>query len=218
MTYEQAHNILHDRRPDDLSKPAPPPLTAGAPVDSKLIPSLKQDLDILTRLARKLRKDREEIGGAVDLSSGDIGSELKFELDENGNPVKVSSKKDMEIHHTIAEMMIMANQSVANKIFESFPEAALLRIHRTVERDRFEDLQAALTAGGIAFDGSSNMALAKTLEQAKQKGSGGKVVGSLWQSLATRYGFATTFGLAICFAHSSTHTIPLQSNVRSDIH
>ena len=65
MTYDQAHNILHDKLPDDESKPKPPPLTAGAPVDPSNIRDLKHDLAILTRLARKLRKDREEIGGSV---------------------------------------------------------------------------------------------------------------------------------------------------------
>jgi hypothetical protein len=72
---------MHGKPPDDKEKPIPPPLTAGAPVDLSNTNELKHDLSILTRLARKLRKDREDIGGAVDLSSGDQGSELKFTLD-----------------------------------------------------------------------------------------------------------------------------------------
>lgn len=187
MTYQQAHNILHDHAPDDPENQLPPPLTAGYPVDPKNVSNLKGDLEILTRLARKLRKDREEIGGAVDLSSGDLGTELKFVLDENGNPTKVAPKKELEIHHTIAEMMIFANQSVATKIFEHFPDSSLLRIHSSVEHERFEDLENVLRAGGIAFDGSSNMALANSLKQAKQRGQDSQVVNSLWQSLATRY-------------------------------
>ena len=51
---------------------------------------LKKDLKILTRLARKLRGRRETIGGAVDLSSGDRGSELKFVLDKDGRPIRVA--------------------------------------------------------------------------------------------------------------------------------
>lgn len=195
MTYEQAHNIMHDLPPDDLSKAAPPPLTAGAPVDRTLVPTLKRDLDILTQLARKLRKDREAIGGAVDLSSADFGTELKFSLDENGIPIKVTSKKELEIHHTIAEMMIMANQSVAEKIYAAFPNSALLRIHSTVSEDRFEDLQSALKAGGIEFDGKSNMALARSLKQATLVGKNAAIVNSLWQSLATR---AMSKALYIC--------------------
>ena len=195
MTYEQAHNIMHDLPPDDLSKAVPPPFTAGAPVDRSLVPALKKDLGILTQLARKLRKDREALGGAVDLSNADFGSELKFSLDGNGIPIKVSSKKELEIHHTIAEMMIMANQSVAEKIYAAFPHSALLRIHSTVSEDRFEDLQSALKAGGIEFDGKSNMALARSLKQAALVGKNAAIVNSLWQSLATR---AMSKALYIC--------------------
>jgi hypothetical protein len=186
MTYEQAHNILNDKAPDNPSLPPPPPLTAGSPVDPSLIGPLKEDLSILQRLARKLRKDRETVGGAVDLSSGDLGTELKFSLDENGNPTKVMPKKELEIHHTIAEMMILANQSVAEKIYNTFPESSLLRIHRKVNDDQFDELESALKAGGIAFDGSSNMALAESLEKAKRTAKGNNVVNALWQSLATR--------------------------------
>ena len=98
MTYNQAHNIIHGNPPEDENYDPPPPLTAGEKVDPTRIPDLKHDLTILTKLARKLRKDREEKGGAVDLSSGDQGSELKFTLDENKNPVKVTPKKQEEIH------------------------------------------------------------------------------------------------------------------------
>ena len=195
MTYEQAHNILHDLPPDDPTRLRPPPMTAGAPVHRKHVSALKKDLGILTLLARKLRKDREEIGGAVDLSSGDVGTELKFALDENGTPINVSSKKELEIHHTIAELMIMANQAVAKKISSAFPTSALLRIHRNVNEDRFEDLESALKAGGIEFDGSSNMALAQSLKQAQLQGKNAAIVNSLWQSLATR---AMSEALYIC--------------------
>ena len=187
MTYDQAHNIIHDKPPDDKSKPVPPPLTAGAPVESSNIAALKHDLTILTKLARKLRKQREEVGGAVDLSSGDLGgSELKFVLDNNNNPTKVAPKKDLEIHHTIAELMILANSSVASKIYQTYPDSALLRIHRSVEEDRFEDLKEVLNAGKIKFDGKSNKALAESLKNAEQKGKAGAVVNSLFRPLATR--------------------------------
>ena len=67
---------------------------------------MREDLSILTKLARRLRKDREDIGGAVDLSSGDHGNELKFSLDENHNPVSVTPKKQLEIHQTVAGMLL----------------------------------------------------------------------------------------------------------------
>ena len=76
MTYDQADNILSNRPPDAPDILPPGPLTAGAPVNEALVDRLQEDLEILTSLARKLKKDREELGGAVDLSSGDLGSEL----------------------------------------------------------------------------------------------------------------------------------------------
>jgi len=186
MTYDQAHRILHDLLPDDPTKPYPPPLTAGYPVTRSNVNSLKEDLSILTKLARKLKKEREHLGGAVDLSSGDEGNELKFTLDENHQPVRVTPKKQLEIHQTVAELMIMANSWVAKTIYEKFPTSALLRIHQNVDESRFEDLKEILNAGKISFDGSSNMKLADSLKKAERSSNSNSAVNSLFQSLATR--------------------------------
>jgi hypothetical protein len=185
MTYDQADNILQSKPPDARGKSPPPPLTAGGPVDQSILGILKDHLTTLTLLARKLRRDREEIGGAVDLSSGDVGSELKFTL-ESGQPVKVATKEDKEIHHTIAELMIVANSYVASKIYKSFPDSSLLRIHRTVEEERFGDLREILEASGVPFHGENNMALAKSLKDVERAGKSSTVVNSLIKSLATR--------------------------------
>ena len=186
MTYDQADRILSGLPPEDPSIPDPPPLTAGVPVNRDLIPQLKKDLSILTRLGHKLKSDREEIGGAVDLSSGDLGTELKFTLDKNGNPTKVAPKEDKEIHHTIAEMMIMANSYVATKIYESYSSTALLRVHQAAEEDRLDDLKQVLASKGVILDGSNNTALANSLRAAEQQVKTNAVVKSLFRSLATR--------------------------------
>jgi len=144
---------------------------------------LKKDLLILRDLGRKLKKTREEVGGAVDLSSGDLGGELKFSLDENGDPIAVKPKQELEIHNTVAELMIYANGYVATKIYDTFKDSALLRIHRTVEQSRFDGLKQILNVGGISLEGSSNSNLAKTLKKVEQAGA---VVNSLIKSLATR--------------------------------
>ena len=120
----------------------------------------------------------------MDLSSGDQGSELKFSLDENNNPVKVTPKKQQEIHHTIAELMILANTWVARTIVDHFPDSALLRIHRSVDENKFQELKEVLNAGRISFDGRSNMKLAESLKKAESKTS--SAVTALFQSLATR--------------------------------
>jgi RNB domain len=151
-------------------------------VDRDLIKPLRDSLTLLTELARTLRKDREEVGGAVDLSSGDLGNELKFTI-VDGNPTKVLPKVEKEIHHTIAELMILANTTVADKISQQFPESALLRIHRTVDEDRFGELREVLEAYGISFHGSTNAELAATLKKASTKHP---TVDALLKSFATR--------------------------------
>lgn len=185
MTYEQAYNILNGDNPEEKDYRTPPPLTAGSPVSKALIPELKHDLEILTNLARKLRNRREMEGGAVDFSSGDRGSELKFVLDENGFPIKVKPKKEIEIHRTIAELMILANSFVASTIYKCFPESALLRVHNSAIIDNFHDLESLMKASGIRFDGNSNKNLAESLKEARTKGVG-TIKDSLFQSLATR--------------------------------
>ena len=185
MTYDQADRILRGQVPQDPGTTPPPPLTAGSPVDPALIHSLNDALTILTRLARHLRSVREELGGAVDLSSGDLGTELKFTL-VDGKPVRVTPKTDKEIHHTIAELMIFANSYVASKIYEGFPDSALLRIHRSVDEERFSDLREMLEAAGVSFEGKSNKELADTLKSTRGAGRSNSIVNALFQSLATR--------------------------------
>jgi hypothetical protein len=157
-------------------------LTAGGHVNRDMIAPIRDALSKLTQLARLLRKKREDVGGAVDLSSGDLGNELKFTLVE-GRPIKVFPKSEKEIHHTIAELMILANSAVADKIHRRFPESALLRIHRTVGEDRFNDLREILDAYGISFHGSSNKALSATLKQVSKMNS---TVDALLKSFTTR--------------------------------
>jgi VacB/RNase II family 3'-5' exoribonuclease len=192
LTYNQADNILQNKLPDAPRTVYPPPLTAGGPVDPALHSSLKTSLSLLTRFARSLRRVREEVGGAVDLTSGDLGTELKFTL-VDGIPTQVKPKADKEIHHTIAELMIAANTSVATKIYECFPDSALLRTHRAVEENRFEDLQEILEKGGIAFDGKNSMAVAKSLKDAETGTNA--IVNALFKSLTTR---AMSEALYVC--------------------
>ena len=191
MTYDQADRIIQGRPPDDPTKSPPPPLTAGGPVNRNLITQLRRDLRILTQLARKRKTEREDIGGAIDLSSNDISNELKFTL-VNGVPEKVATKEIKEIHNTIAELMIMANTSVAERIYEYYPQSALLRIHRKVEDYRLDELRDVLQAAGLSLQGIDNKSLAKSLAEA-QKSNKSSVVKALFQSLATRKNHYITF-------------------------
>ena len=143
MTYDQAESILLNQYQEPgIMGTIHPSLTAGAPVDLNLIPLLRNDLQILTDLARHLKSIREK-SGAIDLSGGEGGSELKFDL-ENGFPKKVTPKSEREIHHTIAELMILANGAVAAKIFSAIPNGTLLRVHRPASIEMLGGLERLL--------------------------------------------------------------------------
>jgi exoribonuclease R len=128
MTYGQAHNLIHNREPDPPGVPnSVPPGQAGQAVSRPLWEGLRQDLKLLTVFGRSLKASREK-NGALDLSQGS-GGELKFKLNSEGDPIDVQGKEEMEVHDTIAELMILANSSVAEIIHALTPQELLIRIH-----------------------------------------------------------------------------------------
>lgn len=62
----------------------------------------------LHRRAQKMRKDRIA-AGALEFS----GTEVKFELDEEGRPIRIYEKKMREANYLIEEFMLLANKRVA---------------------------------------------------------------------------------------------------------
>lgn len=128
-----------------------------------LWPLLSEDLKILTVFTRFLKQRR--IGfGAIDIDqNATAGSELHFSVDSDGNPVEVSSKDSLEIHDTIAELMIIANESIAKLIYMINPKEALLRIHSLPSAKKLLDIyevaeQMRLFTTDNA-DGDSNVSL-----------------------------------------------------------
>ena len=75
-------------------------------------------------IARKYRKIREA-KGTLELHS----TEVRFEMTENKKPTEVKIKQSLEVMKMVEEYMVQANQSVAERIFRSFPSSALLRRH-----------------------------------------------------------------------------------------
>lgn len=53
-----------------------------------------------------------------------------------GTPLAVAGKEESEIHHTIAELMILANSYVAEKIHSTFPSCSLVRVHAPPEASK----------------------------------------------------------------------------------
>lgn len=125
MTYEQGHRLVNNLSPNIENTAFPPMGQAGQPIDSALWHVLSHDLKLLTVFSRFLKK-RRILFGAIEISHG---NELNFALDSTGLPVEVQEKEHFEIHSTIEELMIAANETVATILHRVMPREACLRIH-----------------------------------------------------------------------------------------
>ena len=200
MTYGQADRLIDGKQADSAAakraftaaeaagRPAHPPGQAGAPVAKAVQPALREALGLLTRVARAQRGSRQQ-AGSVELAGG---SELKFTVKKAGavanndmpDVTAAAPKEDLEIHSTVAELMIMANAAVARATAAAFPGSALLRRHENPSADRLGAVQscaAALAAADKAsatstlkagdrnwFDASNGSALAVSLEHGRE--------------------------------------------------
>eukprot|EP00899_Mesostigma_viride_P022745 jgi/Mesvir1/3655/Mv14948-RA.2 len=130
---------------------------AEGPVEEARV---REDLKVLATFAEKRRTTRIS-DGALEL----ISTELRFELDKEGLPIAMHTKEGIPMNEVIAEMMIFANSSVAEKIYCTFPRSALLRHHGAPRQDRFDLLQQLCEAAGLKISTGSNKALAASLKQ-----------------------------------------------------
>ena len=137
MTYEQAHNLIHNKNPNTHSNNVPPG-QAGGFIPGSLHQALKKDLRLLTVFSRFLKK-RRQVNGSFDLHST---AELKFQTDVEGNPITIKQKEDLEIHETIAELMIVTNSKVAEIIHHHHTsQGGLVRVHMPPSHENFEQLK-----------------------------------------------------------------------------
>lgn len=195
MTYEQAHRMLQgvnadggkpkaNTRQSSISKSEWRRGVAGGDIPLKLQDELRKDLNLLTDIGRNLERVRSKHGG-LDLSKHE---ELRFSLNvtELGNGVEIIVKGSLEIHHTIAELMILANSYVAKRIFDTFPSNALLRRHAPPSGDRFRQLIKIAQARDIVIDATNNYTLQQSLMHADASGNVDNKTMSLLKSLAVR--------------------------------
>ena len=158
MTYGQAHNLIFGREPDPPATPNTVPLgQAGRPVAPSLWEGLRSDLKLLTVFGRYLKASREA-SGALDLSQG-AGGELKFKLNNEGDPVDVQGKEELEVHSTIEELMVLANGAVAEMIHCLTPLETLLRIHPPPPQSKLQAVRELAKQSGLSVfrDESSSL-------------------------------------------------------------
>ncbi|ETP06075.1 hypothetical protein F441_17460 [Phytophthora nicotianae CJ01A1] len=197
MTYEQAHRLLQGVNADvddaprlGLARSQPhkdvhAEGVAGGRIPLRLQQEIREDLRIITDVGRRLSRTRGSQGG-LDLSKQE---EVRFSLNvsELGKEdVEITVKESLEIHGTIAELMIFANSTVARRLVERFPTHALLRRHPPPSGDRFTQLVQLAKARDVVIDATNNFTLQQSLAAAERSGRMDSKTMSLLKSLAVR--------------------------------
>ncbi|NXK60227.1 RRP44 exonuclease, partial [Sylvietta virens] len=102
----------------------------------------------LNKLAKILKKKRIE-NGALTLAS----PEVRFHMDsETHDPIDLQTKELKETNSMVEEFMLLANISVAQKIYDEFPEFALLRKHPAPPPSNYDILVKAAKSKAIIPD------------------------------------------------------------------
>lgn len=122
---------------------------------------IAQSLRRLNSVAKLLKAKRLE-SGALILASG---MEYKFvEIDSETHENNLGLKQLRETNSMVEEFMLLANISVAKKIYEEFPHLALLRRHPKPSPSNFDELINAGKHKGIEIDVSDGKSLSSSLK------------------------------------------------------
>ena len=108
----------------------------------------------LNKLARTLRKKRMR-EGSIEFHT----AEVKFELDENGTPVRIFKKEQKESNMLVEEFMLLANQVVAKHV--GFPKRGdvkpfVYRVHDLPDSEKIIEFSKFVKSLGYTFNPDSS--------------------------------------------------------------
>ncbi|KAI8970424.1 exosome complex exonuclease RRP44-like protein [Mycotypha africana] len=130
--------------------------------DERMQDSLTQGIRVLNKFAKILRQQRMD-NGALTLAS----PEVRFNLENDSqDPVDVEMKELKETNALVEEFMLLANISVAKKIFSKFPSCSMLRKHPAPPTNNFDMLRKVLAQKGVTINTETSKALADSLDKA----------------------------------------------------
>ncbi|MBM3415562.1 MAG: ribonuclease R [Bacteroidetes bacterium] len=123
-----------------------------------------EEILILNEIAQRLRKKRFN-AGAINFSS----QEVRFKLNDKGDPVGIMVKESKEAHQLIEELMLLANRTVAENItklkINNKPLPFPYRIHDDPDEEKLVPFAAFAKKFGHKFDTSSPDAIAASFNQ-----------------------------------------------------
>lgn len=118
-----------------------------------------EEVLVLNDLAQQFRKKRFR-HGAINFSS----QEVRFKLDEKGDPIGIMIKESKEAHQLVEEFMLLANRTVAENIaalkFNNKPLPFPYRTHDDPDKEKLIPFAAFAKKFGHKFDMSSPESIA----------------------------------------------------------
>ncbi|KAJ5899123.1 Exosome complex exonuclease dis3 [Penicillium taxi] len=132
--------------------------------DDSQTDELTESMRSLMRFSKILRQKRYD-AGALNLASPEV--RIEADADEVGDPINdVKTKSMLDTNSLVEEFMLLANTTVASRVYEAFSQTALLRRHATPPPQNFEDLIKQLSKKrNMELDVSSSGALASSLDR-----------------------------------------------------
>jgi len=142
FTYEEVQEVLenhHEASEEDYKAPGDRALPQRGSGEGAPAENFANELIILNRLAKELRKKRFA-NGAVDFDR----CEVRFETDEKGKPTSVYFKVAKDANKLVEEFMLLANRTVAESIGKvpknQKPKVLPYRIHESPDPAKLMNL------------------------------------------------------------------------------
>lgn len=127
---------------------------------------LTNGMRMLLKLSKKLKKKRMD-AGALSLSSPEVKVQMES---ETSDPIDVKTKELLDTNSLVEEFMLFANISVAAKIYDAFPQTAILRRHAAPPKTNFDELADQLRVKrGFELRTDTSKALADSLDACVDK-------------------------------------------------
>lgn len=162
FAYEEAQVIIETKA---ATIPAEISLTGKEYKASDEITEATLKLDELAKILRRNRMNN----GAISFDK----VEVKFNLDEKGEPEGVYFKVSKDANHLIEEFMLLANRKVAEFIGKQ-KKTFVYRIHDEPNEDKLFAMQALIMKFGYKLDLRDNKNISKSLNQLMEDVNGKK--------------------------------------------
>ena len=162
FAYEEAQYIIETK---NNTIPAETSITGSSYLVSDEIVAATLKMDELAKIFRKRRMN----DGAISFDK----VEVKFNLDQEGEPEGVYFKVSKDANHLIEEFMLLANKKVAEYIGKQ-KKTFIYRIHDEPNEDKLIAMQTVITKFGYKIDFRNKGDISKSLNALLEEVNGKK--------------------------------------------